>query len=232
YASNNWGAGLPPQEKNGENWPIIQPLLANGAITPTPDDILHTASHFQEMIRIRQSSPLFRLETAVSIQDRLTFYNTGPDQIPGLIVMSLSDRVGEDLDPDRDMIVVLFNVSTEEQTFTISEFAGDAFSLHPVQLESHDSVVRQARFDVESGAFVVPARTTAVFYTPQSVGVEVSVTEEPAAVATAVPTAEKSGTGETPPTNEGSSPWMAIGGGLVAVGVGAGLALARRRRKG
>ena len=115
YASNNWGVGLPPKEKNGENWPIMQPLLAAEGITPTQDDILHTVAHFREMVQIRQSSPLFRLETAVAIQERLAFHNTGPEQIPGLIVMSLSDRVGEDLDPERDMIVVLFNATTEEQ---------------------------------------------------------------------------------------------------------------------
>ncbi|MCB9418815.1 MAG: pullulanase-type alpha-1,6-glucosidase [Ardenticatenaceae bacterium] len=232
YASNNWGAGLPPKEKNGENWPIIQPLLAAEGITPSPDDILHTASHFQEMIQIRQSSPLFRLETAVSIQDRLTFYNTGPEQIPGLIVMSLSDRVGEDLDPERDMIVVLFNSTPVEQSFAIPELAGEAFTLHSVQLESHDPVVREARFDMSSGTFVVPARTTAVFELPQTIDMAAPAVITRVVEATAVPepaTAEPE-TRETVSANEGGSPWVAIGGGLVAVGAGAGLALARRRK--
>jgi pullulanase-type alpha-1,6-glucosidase len=237
YASNNWGAGLPPKEKNGENWPIIQPLLANGAIAPTPEDILHSAAHFQEMIRIRQSSPLFRLATAVLIQTHLAFDNTGPDQIPGLIVMSLSDRVGEDLDPERDMIVVLFNATTEEQTFSIGELAGEAFGLHPVQLESDDLVVRQARYDSESGTFVVPARTTAVFELPQSEEVEVAVVEEPetTAVPAASPTevpAEGTEIEETAaPTDKGPR-WAIIAGGVVALGLGGGLiALGRRRRK-
>jgi pullulanase len=239
YASNNWGAGLPPQEKNGENWPIIQPLLANGAITPTPDDILHTASHFQEMVRIRQSSPLFRLATAVSIQERLSFYNTGPDQIPGLIVMSLSDRVGEDLDPERDMIVVLFNATPQEQTLAIDELAGELFTLHRVQLESNDSVVREAHFDSRTGLFTVPGLTTAVFELPQSEEVAVTVVEEPEAVEadepapapTDVSVVEEPEMAETAvPADEGASPWVAIGGGLVAAGAGAWLALSRRRK--
>ncbi|MFQ5615868.1 MAG: alpha-1,6-glucosidase domain-containing protein [Anaerolineales bacterium] len=35
--------------------------------------------------------------------------NTGPGQIPALIVMSISDMVGENLDPNYDQIVDLFN---------------------------------------------------------------------------------------------------------------------------
>ena len=239
YQTNNWGAGLPPKEKNGENWPIMQPLLANESIKPTPEDILHTAAKFRELIAIRQSSPLFRLETAVAIQERLTFHNTGPDQIPGLIVMSLSDTVDADLDPARDMIVVLFNATTEEQTFTIGELAGTPFSLHPLQADSSDPVVREAAYDAASGTFTVPARTTAVFAAPQSEPEPVLVEAEE----TAVPTEEALSTEpEAAPTafeplpedfakDDGTSPWVAVGGGVVAVGIGAGLALARRRRK-
>ena len=240
YTGNNWGVGLPPKEKNGENWLIIQPLLAAEGIMPTQADILHTAAHFREMIQIRQSSPLFRMETAVSIQERLAFHNTGPEQIPGLIVMSLSDRVGEDLDPERDMIVVLFNATAEEQTLAIPELVGETFHLHRVQLASSDQVVRQAQFNISSGAFTIPARTTAVFELLQSEKTEVTVVEEPEAEATAVlaidpttaPVAEETETVETAePTAENSSPWVVVGGGVVAIGIGAALALARRRRK-
>ena len=116
YASNNWGVGLPVADKNEQNWPIIQPLLANPDLAPTSDHILQASAHFQEMLQIRKSSPLFRLQTAVSIQERLQFHNTGPEQIPGLIVMSLDDTVGEPLDATYDRIVVLFNASPEPQT--------------------------------------------------------------------------------------------------------------------
>jgi hypothetical protein len=184
---------------------------------------------------------LFRLETAASIQDRLTFHNTGPEQIPGLIVMSLSDRVGDDLDPERDMIVVLFNATPDEQMFTIPDFVGEIFHLHRVQLESNDPVVRQARFEVDSGAFLIPARTTAVFELPQSEEVEVTVVEEAPAEATAVPAAEpidipaaeESALEEGAAAADDASPnWPMIAGGVVAVGVGGGMiALSRRRRK-
>ena len=32
YQENNWGVGLPVAEKNQDNWPIMQPLLANPAL--------------------------------------------------------------------------------------------------------------------------------------------------------------------------------------------------------
>ena len=50
--------------------------------------------HFREMLAIRQSSPLFRLRTAPEVISRLAFHNTGPSQVPGLIVMSLDDQPG------------------------------------------------------------------------------------------------------------------------------------------
>ncbi|MCP4420110.1 MAG: DUF3372 domain-containing protein, partial [Chloroflexi bacterium] len=243
YESNNWGAGLPPKEKNGENYPIMQPLLAELA-PPTRDDILNSVAHFQEMVQIRQSSYLFRMETAVDIQERLTFHNTGPEQIPGLIVMSLWD-IGHkmmSMDPHYGLIVVLLNANDEAQTFTDDVFAEFEMELHPVQAESHDPVVKTAVFDAETGAFTVPGRTTAVFVLPESaidMGIEAETeavdtpTEEPATeteLETTAPEPVETETTEPAPADEGTSPWVAIGGGLAAVGVGAGLALSRRRK--
>jgi hypothetical protein len=117
----------------------------------------------QEMLQIRRTSPLFHLETAADVQNRVRFHNTGPGQVPGLIVMSISDDVLPDLDPVREAIVVLFNASDEAQTITVGEFAGRQLDLHPVQVYSADEVVKTSSFDVDTGAFTVPARTTAVF---------------------------------------------------------------------
>ncbi|HEX6386730.1 MAG TPA: pullulanase-type alpha-1,6-glucosidase, partial [Anaerolineae bacterium] len=94
YETNNWGIGLPIADKNQDNWPVMAPLLAMDSLAPTRDDIVQSVAHFREMLQIRRSSPLFRLQTAAAIQERLAFHNTGPEQVPGLIVMSLSDTVG------------------------------------------------------------------------------------------------------------------------------------------
>ncbi len=167
YQSDNWGVGLPPASKNADMWPVMQPLLANPDIGPTRDDIVKSVVHAQEMLQIRKSSKLFRLETAEDVQTRLAFLNTGPDQIPGLIVMSLSDQGDVDLDPNCALIVVLFNATAEEVSFPVESLAGAAMELHPIQVVSADPVVQQSSFDAGSGTFTVPARTTAVFVMPQ-----------------------------------------------------------------
>jgi hypothetical protein len=93
----------------------------------------------------------------------VAFHNTGSGQTQGLIVMSVSDLVGDDLDSDVKELVVLFNATDEPQSFTMAAATGAGFRLHPVQAASADGVVRQSSFDASSGTFSVPARTTAVF---------------------------------------------------------------------
>lgn len=167
YQSNNWGVGLPLAADNQSMWPTMETLLANPALTPTPADIAFARDTFRELLQIRDSSPLFRLQTAAQVQDRLQFHNTGVAQIPGLIVMSLSDLTGDDLDPNVDMMVVLFNATPEQQIFSVEALAGAPFSLHPVQANSVDPLLQEASYEFESGTFVVPGRTTAVFVLPQ-----------------------------------------------------------------
>lgn len=160
YEDNNWGVGLPVAEVNSDNWPIMQPLLADPDLDPDQSDIEMTVTHMREMLEIRQSSKLFRLTNADDIQELLAFHNTGPDQIPGLIVMSLSDNESN-LDPDTNMIVVLFNASDEEQSITVDMLVDKTFDLHPIQQDSSDDVVKNSTF--VAGTFTIPARTTAVF---------------------------------------------------------------------
>jgi pullulanase/glycogen debranching enzyme len=163
YQSNNFGVGLPVAGKNQENWGIMGPLLANPDLRPEPSDIEFSTALFQELLTIRDSSPLFRLQTGEEIQARLAFHNTGPDQIPGLIVMSISDMNGLDLDGTLGLIVVLVNANDETQTFDDGTLSGLALRLHRVQENSVDDAVKDATYDSANGTFVVPARTTAIF---------------------------------------------------------------------
>ncbi len=182
YETNNWGVGLPVASKNKENWPLMQPRLANPNLAPDREAIWQNVNHFREILAIRNSSPLFRLQTADEIMARVRFHNTGPEQIPGLIVMSIADTAGDDLDPARDGVVVLFNASPETQSFTIAELAGTPYELHPIQQNSADAVLQAAGYDAATGTFTVPGRTTAVFQSPQSEAgeevVEVEATPE------------------------------------------------------
>jgi pullulanase-type alpha-1,6-glucosidase len=167
FRSNNWGVGLPPAPENQANWPLFAPLLANPALAPGPSEILDAAAHFQEVLKIRRSSRLFRLRTAEEVSRHLSFKNGGPDQLPGLIVMTLTDSAGA-LDRRYRRIVVLFNANDEPQSFEDPEFRDQAFRLHRVQAASRDRVVRTAAFTPARGSFTVPGRTAAVFVSPRS----------------------------------------------------------------
>jgi pullulanase-type alpha-1,6-glucosidase len=170
--TNNWGAGLPPQADNGGDWPLIKPLLADPMLKPARSDISSATKHADEMLRIRRSSPLFHLTTAAQVSDRLVFDNTGPDQLPGLIVMELADPSrqplpGGDLDKGTERLVVLFNATDEPVTYTLTKLKGANVRLHPVQADSVDHIVRTSAFNSRTGTFTVPARTTSVFIQQQ-----------------------------------------------------------------
>ena len=159
---NNWGAGLPLASKNQDSWPIMAPLLANPVLQVTPDEIEAVAAHFREMMKIRKSSRLFRLQTESEVVARVGFLNTGPAQVPGMIVMTLSDPDGS-VDREREMIVVLFNATDDPQLFAAPAVVGIDFTLHQVQQASSDPVVRTSSWGSDTATFSVPARTTSVF---------------------------------------------------------------------
>jgi pullulanase/glycogen debranching enzyme len=132
---------------------------------PGPEQVERALSHFRELLQVRKSSPLFRLRSSDEVRARVRFHNTGPNQIPGLIVMSVSDEEARaaDLDPEVEHIVVLFNASDDVQTIARGEWAARRFELHPIQAAGGDETVKSARFDGARGAFTVPPRTAAVF---------------------------------------------------------------------
>ena len=166
--TTNWNVGLPREDKDGPNWDVIGEIIADASIAPTAEHIAAAHAHFLEMLRIRYSTPLFRLRTKHEVRVRLDFHNTGPEQIPGLIAMSIADGAcaGDDLDPALDGLLVFINTTPEAQAFEWS--GGGDFVLHPVLTESADPMVRMAAYD--AGTFDIPARTTAVFVLPQADG--------------------------------------------------------------
>ncbi|MFU8860091.1 MAG: pullulanase-type alpha-1,6-glucosidase [Cyclonatronaceae bacterium] len=191
--THNWGIGLPPGWDNRDRWDAIGGFLTNPEISVNRQHMEHAHRLFLEQLQIRYSSPLFRLETAEEIHKRVTFHNTGPDQVPGLIVMSISDGAcaGEPLDGALDGIVVIFNASDEPQRFVTgntrnSDNAGNTeytsntgntvntgytglagitgLRLHPIQEAGADPAIRTATWD--NGVFTVPALSAAVFVKP------------------------------------------------------------------
>jgi pullulanase-type alpha-1,6-glucosidase len=161
YATNNWGVGLPLAGDNQANWPLIAPLLANPALKPATTDIADALDVFREMLAIRKSTPLFRLRTAADVQSRVRLHNAGPNPIPGLLAMTVSDTTGA-IDRQHDLVAVVVNATGVVKTYTASSLATRPLVLHPIQVRSHDLTVRGATF--HAGTFTVPARTTAVFW--------------------------------------------------------------------
>lgn len=165
--SNNWHVGLPIADKNEGAWPDISALFANPETAVAAADIGFASDVFNEFLRIRSGSPLFRLTSGQDVIDRVGFHNIGQRQTQGLIVMSIDDGTGlVDLDPAVDAIVVVINGSNTEQTTAVNTASG--FELHSIQQSSVDTVVQTASF--AGDAFTVPAYTTAVFVKPQGAG--------------------------------------------------------------
>jgi pullulanase-type alpha-1,6-glucosidase len=158
---STFGSGLPPARDNQSKWEFMRPLLADPALKPGPADIRAAHERADELLRIRRSSPLFRLGSARLIQERVRFPLGGPNQTPGVIVMTIDDRHGRDLDRRSEGVVVVFNASDEATTQTVPALAGRRYALHPVQARGGDPVVRTSSY--RASAFTVPARTVAVF---------------------------------------------------------------------
>jgi pullulanase len=162
--SNFFGTGLPPAQDNQAHWPLMQPHVANAAaVAPTPELIGFTRDAFNDLLRIRASSSLFRLRSAEDVQRRLTFHNTGPEQTPTVIVGHL-DGAGLPGANFRE-IVYLLNTDKVAQQVVVAALQGKALVLHPVHQSAAaaDARAAAAAFDAARGAFNVPARTAVVF---------------------------------------------------------------------
>ncbi|HEV6954522.1 MAG TPA: pullulanase-type alpha-1,6-glucosidase [Promicromonospora sp.] len=165
---NGFGRGLPMAADNEEKWPYQQPLLADPALEPAPDDIAFAAAQARELLELRHSTDLFRLGSAELIEQKVTFPGSGPDAVPGVITMSIDDTAGRrDVDRRLDGVLVVLNASPEAATVEVPELAGRRYALSRVQARGIDPVVRQTTWDRATGTVTVPPRTVAVLENPR-----------------------------------------------------------------
>ncbi|MGW5239448.1 pullulanase-type alpha-1,6-glucosidase [Monashia sp. NPDC004114] len=165
-ADNGFGHGLPPAGSNESKWTFMKPLLANPALKPAATDVQTASAMAQDLLRLRFSTPLFRLGTAAAINAKVSFPVSGTAEAKrGVIVMRIDDTVGSDADPALRGLVVVFNASPDAVSQQVPGLAG-AVQLSPVQATGADSVVKQAAYDASTSMFSVPARTVAVFVQP------------------------------------------------------------------
>ncbi len=176
---NGFGRGLPPKADNEAKWPFQQPLLADPALKPTPADIATASRAADDLLKLRFSTPLFRLGSADLIEQKVTFPGSGPDADPGVVVMAIDDEPGwdtttrhwsTDVDKKLDGALVVVNASDEATTQTVADLAGHRLTLSPVQAKGSDPVVKSTTWDKATGTVTVPPRTVAVLVENHSSG--------------------------------------------------------------
>ncbi|MFM9800116.1 pullulanase-type alpha-1,6-glucosidase [Aeromonas dhakensis] len=171
-ADNNFDKGLPRKDKDGDNYPLIEQVLGKH-VKPSGADMATMVGFYQELAELRQSSRLLRLGSGSEVIKRVDFRNTGPDQVPGLIVMTVDDGVnaGADLDPAIDGLVVMINATNAPQSISDFRDGNDQpIDLTSLQLSpAHhggESIARDAA--VNGGTLTLGAWSAAVFVKPQS----------------------------------------------------------------
>ncbi|GAA2589412.1 pullulanase-type alpha-1,6-glucosidase [Winogradskya consettensis] len=150
---NGFGKGLPPAADNESKWVYAKPLLADPALKPGCDAINLANTRYEELLKIRNSSPVFGLPTAAEVQKRMSFPLSGKNETPGVITMKLD---GRGVDPRWKSVTVVFNATPTPTTQTDPSLRGASVTLHPLQ---H----LPASFTPSTGTLTVPARSVAVF---------------------------------------------------------------------
>jgi pullulanase-type alpha-1,6-glucosidase len=168
--SNFYNVGLPPAEKDANNWPLIETVLAGhqGRDYVQAKHIQQSNDAFIDLLSVRMSSPLFRLTDQDSIIKKVSFLNSAhltsdnnSSHQSGLLVMKIDDTQGQLVDNQYRSIVVIFNTSSKAQTFSSDKLVTNNFQLHPIQQQGADLVTKQS--SVQANGFTVPALTSAVF---------------------------------------------------------------------
>lgn len=171
-ADNNFDKGLPRKDKDGDNYPLIEQVLGQH-VKPSGADMATMMGFYQELAELRNSSRLLRLGSGAEVIKRVDFRNTGPDQLPGLIVMTVDDgaSAGADLDPTIDGLVVMINASNASQSIGDFRDGNDQpIDLTSLQLSpahhAGESIARDAA--VNGGTLTLGAWSAAVFVKPQA----------------------------------------------------------------
>lgn len=167
--THNWAIGLPPGWDNEARWDQIRTFLRHPNMEVGREHMEWAHQAFLEQLQIRYSSPLFRLTSAEEIHRRVAFHNVGPAQEPGIIVMTISDGLcaGDDLDPDLDGILILFNADIRKRTISLAAEGVNRVDtrLHPIQARGSDYRAQEAVRDGD--LFHLPPLTAVVYITPQ-----------------------------------------------------------------
>lgn len=162
-ADNGFGHGLPPKPDNEAKWSFMKPLLGDAALKPSAAEVATANDQAVDLLKLRFSTPLFRLGSADLINQKVSYPLSGtPAAVPGVVVMRIDDTVGPNVDPALKGALVVFNSTGAPVTQQIQALTNASLSLSPIQAAGSDPIVKQTTWTASTGTVSVPARTVAV----------------------------------------------------------------------
>ncbi|MDC9596392.1 pullulanase-type alpha-1,6-glucosidase [Xenorhabdus anantnagensis] len=166
YKDNNYDVGLPEYSNDGKNYPLIY-RVKNQVKKPGQNELLQMMAFYQELLRLRQLSPLMTLGNGAAIRQRVDFVNVGPHQQIGLLIMTIDD--GNMTQSDRDWrfdgLVVAINAAP--WSVTVKDLNINGLKLNDIQRELGKASLAAGVRITENGEVIMPAWTAAVLVLPQ-----------------------------------------------------------------
>ncbi len=90
------------------------------------------------------------------IEQKVSFPNGGTDAAPGVIVMVIDDLLGENVDPELEGALVVFNRRRMPSPQTVDALEGRSFALTPARWRMIGPVVKTTTWDAKTGTVTVP----------------------------------------------------------------------------
>ncbi|MDX7987759.1 pullulanase-type alpha-1,6-glucosidase [Xenorhabdus sp. 12] len=166
YRDNNYDVGLPEYGNDGVNYPLIN-RVKNQVKKPGRDELSQMMAFYQELLQLRQFSPLMSLGDGAAVKQRVDFMNVGPRQQIGLLVMTIDD--GNTTSADRDWrfdgLVVIINAAP--WSTPVKDLNAQGLRLNDIQRELGESSLAAGVRIMENGEVIMPAWSAAILVLPQ-----------------------------------------------------------------
>ncbi|CAM3934394.1 pullulanase-type alpha-1,6-glucosidase [Xenorhabdus thuongxuanensis] len=166
YKDNNYDVGLPERGNDGKNYPLIS-RVKNQVEKPGQNELLQMMAFYQELLRLRQFSPLMTLGDGAAVRQRVDFVNVGPHQKLGLLVMTIDDgnMTSGDRDWRFDGLVVVINAAP--WPMSVNDLNVEGLKLNDIQRELGEASLAAGIQITENGEITMPAWSAAVLVLPQ-----------------------------------------------------------------
>ncbi|PHM39483.1 pullulanase [Xenorhabdus mauleonii] len=166
YRDNNYDVGLPEYGNDGVNYSLIN-RVKNQVKKPGRDELSQMMVFYQELLQLRQLSPLMSLGDGAAVKQRVNFVNVGPRQQIGLLVMTIDDgnTIFEDRDGRFDGLVVIINAAP--WSTPVNGLNVQGLKLNDIQRELGQSSLAAGIRIMENGEVIMPAWSAAILVLPQ-----------------------------------------------------------------